>query len=180
MKKFLLLASVAGCLLAHNAMAGGYGNSQSGTSGTLTLYATIGTTTDWAMIDVNFGNILLGDAAEDDDVIATFTDGSINYVEGKVIAHGTAEPGCIALSSYGNLATGVSFSPASVDLKDSSYRTVAQVTNLGVGDKITGIPGCTVDDEQGYYIDAQLVLKDRNNAIYGETLSGTTTVTLQF
>ena len=176
MKKYLLLASVAGCLLnAGNVMA----DDISDLSGTLTLYATIGTTTDWTMIDVNFGNILLGDA-EDDDVIATFTDGSINYVEGKVIAHGTAEPGCIALSSYGNLATGVSFSPASVDLRDSSYRTVAQVTNLGVGDKITGIPGCTADDEQGYYIDAQLVIKDRDNAIYGETLSGTTTVTLTF
>jgi hypothetical protein len=184
MKKYFLLATtamVAG--IASNAIAAEDHDGE--TAATLNISATLTKAGSWAMRDVNFGEMTVASAAADDDVLATFTNGEISYAEGKTVLQSGAETGCIGLSSMSEDVTGVSFASTTVDLKDAEENLVAQATNLTVSTKTEMPAGCTrgyVAGEPGYFINGQLVLKDKSamSTTGATSISGSTIVTLQF
>ena len=171
MKKYLLLASVAGCLMASNAMA------YKGTtdiSADISITAKLAQAFSWQYEDVNFGNIVVSNSAAVDDIIAVFNNGVLSFTDGKVVSHGSEEAGWILLSSGGGLVTGVSFSATTVDLKDSSNNVVAQMVDIAPGPRST-------EDQPKYFINGKLKLKGSiPDTIAGTEITGSVTATLQF
>jgi len=174
MKKYLLLASVAGCLLAHNAMAAG------SPSATLNMSAKF-ITGFWTDVhNINFGTMVLTDGATDDDLLATFTNGTLSVESDKVSYHSGEEAGYASLSSGSAVVTGFAFSSETVALKNSENETIAEVYDLAMGSLMD--PSEAPYDSLRYnWINAKLRLKNREDmgSNYDEA-TGTTTLTFQF
>ena len=174
MKKYLLLASVAGCLLAHNAMA--WDSVLNETSPYATLQASVRVMRSffaWTY-NINFGTMSLSESAEDGDLLATFTNGVLSVEAEKVSFHEGGSSGMVSLSGGGTESTGLNFASETIELKNTSNETVMEVYDLARG-------GHKVDSEYpDYWINAKLRLKDRSKLLGNGTLTGTTTVTLAF
>ena len=179
MKRYLLLASVAGCLLnAGNALA-------DDPSHQITVSANLASALSWYVQDVDFGNIVLSGTAASGDEIARFTNGNISYTSGKSVAHGSAQTGAIALSSGASLVTGVTFDVEEVELKkEGSNAVVAKMVGLSVSDRVDEIGEKFPDRQElgGYFVNGALQLNTEAGAFdaAGETITGVMTVTLQF
>ena len=174
MKRYLLLASVAGCLLsAGNAWADG-GWSETEPSTTLNISAKIEPGAWGKVDDMNWGTFVLDTATDVGAEIATFSDGTVSYNSDAVWANsGDAEAGVIGVSSGATRITGVSFNPTTVDLVDSEDQVIAQVTDLAVHGDIT--------DGGDLYLDATLIRGEGTLPYDGEVeITGSTTVTLSF
>ena len=102
MKRYLLLASVAGCLLSA-------GNAWAGTPATDGQSATIGVSVGMEAVDfisaapdINFGTLLTDGNGEEEDLVRMSTDGTMTKLGTHLLyvpATGTA--GTLTLSSYG-------------------------------------------------------------------------------
>ena len=189
MKKYLLLASVAGCLMASNAMAISDPitvNSTDDLSAVVNISAKLAKAMIWRYNDVNFGNIVLSGTVANNDVIATFTGGELEFATGKTVTHGGEEAGWIQLSSVGEaaMAAGISFEPTTVDLYTTSGGNpikVAEMTDIGTA--ITTNPNGEYvgDSGVGYFINGSLKITDVSAVpAGGESVTGTTTVTLTY
>ena len=177
MKRYLLLASVAGCLLnVGNAMAW-----SSNETATITVSAKLAQDVLWETRDVDFGNMVLTNP-ENNDVLATFTNNEISY--GSMVAvHGNAEAGAVGISSGASLVTGVTFDEE-VALKDGSNNVVAKMISITPSSRTTVTIGEST--YPGYYINGSLklinkdIILDEDNRANGVALSGTMSATLQF
>ena len=177
MKRYLLLASVAGCLLNVGNVWATDHDYDGAKSGEVQVSVTLRTVGQWGVNDVDFGEILLDPSVRDGDTIATFTNGELSYTAGKTLKHTEGTSGSIALSGMADSVTGVTFSPTTVDLLNASDNVVAHMTDIAPSAKTTVPIGRGGDNETGYFINGRLVVQDTNAE---GTLTGVTTVTLQF
>ena len=185
MKKYLLLATVAGCLMASNAMAISDPitvNSTDDLSAVVNISAKLAKAMVWRYNDVNFGNIVLSGTVANNDVIATFAEGELKFVSGKTITHGGEEAGWIQLSSGAEaaMAAGISFNPTTVDLLRGDSTKVAEMTDIGTA-IATNPNGEYLNYDIGYFINGSLKITNVSAIpAGGESVTGTTTVTLTY
>ena len=178
MRRYLLLASVAGCLMnAGNAwtMLPGDDFDNETLSTTMNISAYISSSLSGKLDDMDWGKFITkSDSLAENQLLATFSNGTLTVNDTNVSLHSGGEAAMMNISSGCMAITGATFSPSTVELKDTENHVVAKVTNLG----------WSSDDFCAYnYVNGQLKAGNDFSQVRdtsGLEVTGTTTVTLEF